>query len=77
MSTSERADELQAQADALRAVGRLEDALIAARSIYDRGRTPENLAVAQQAAVELRAARAASRTEGVTVGGDAYVETEA
>lgn len=77
MSSLDLADELQARADAMRAVGHLEEALIAARAIYSRDQTPENLAIAQQAAVDLRAARAASRTEGVTVGGDAYRETEA
>lgn len=77
MSSLDLADELQAQADALRAEGRLEAALIAARAACESDRTPANLATAQEAAEALRAARAARRSEGVTVGGDAYIETEA
>jgi len=68
-SSAERAAELRAQADALDTLGQLEADLLAAKESGDKGATRE-------AAEALREARSLTRTEGVSVGGDAFIETE-
>lgn len=71
MSTSaERAAELRAEADALEALSGLESTLLAAKASGDP-------AAVKDAAEALREARSVARSEGVSVGGDAYIETEA
>ncbi|MGS2645860.1 hypothetical protein [Streptosporangium sp. G12] len=73
MSSLDRADELQAQADALRELATLEDAYTEAMQAYLDDRTDEKWEAKQAAAEALRAARAESRSEGVSVGGDAFL----
>ena len=79
MSTSsERAAELRRQADALDNIAHLEDELAAAKAAYIANPDSEDAKEAKNAAAEaLRAARSETRTEGVSVGGDAYVMKEA
>lgn len=70
MSTSaDRADELQAQVDALRRQAVLETDLLDAKASSDE-------TAVREAANALRAARSLTRTEGVSVGGDAYTVEE-
>jgi hypothetical protein len=69
MSTSaERAAELRAQAEALDALAGLESDLLDAKASGDK-------ASVRAAAEALRGARSEARTEGVSVGGDAFVMT--
>ncbi|HEY9370041.1 hypothetical protein [Streptomyces sp.] len=65
-SSAERAAQLRAEADALEAQAVLETALLDAKASGDR-------ASIREAAEALRAARSETRTEGFTVGGDAFV----
>lgn len=65
-SSAERAAQLRAEADALEALAGLESNLLAAKESGDRDEISE-------AAQALRDARSLTRTEGVTVGGDAFV----
>lgn len=76
MSSLDMAAELEARAAVLRVEGGLEAALIAARETAAVEPTPANREAERAAAVSLREARAARRSEGVTVGGDAYVDEE-
>ncbi|MBN6054535.1 hypothetical protein JYK22_21515, partial [Nonomuraea sp. RK-328] len=76
VSSSDRAAELRAQADALDTLASLEADLIAAKQAYADEPTPENREAKQAAAVALREARSLTRTNGVSVGGDAYVDEE-
>lgn len=77
MSSAERAAELRAQADALDALAGLESDLSAAKQAYADDPNEDTRKAKRAAAVALRAARQTYRPEGVTVGGDAYIETEA
>ncbi|TYB69717.1 hypothetical protein FXF51_06025 [Nonomuraea sp. PA05] len=65
-SSAERAAELRAQADALDAMAGLENDLLAAKESGDK-------AAIREASLALREARSQTRTEGTTVGGDAFV----
>ncbi|MEU6709984.1 hypothetical protein ABZ897_00780 [Nonomuraea sp. NPDC046802] len=65
-SSAERAAELRAQADALDAMAGLETTLLDAKASGDKE-------AIREAAEALRAARSETRTEGFTVGGDAFV----
>lgn len=76
MSSADRAADLRAQADALEALAGLEADLLDAKQAYADDPTEENKAAKTEAALKLRAARAATRPEGVTVGGDAYVTND-
>jgi hypothetical protein len=76
VSSLDLAAELEARAAVLRAEGGLEVALTAAREAAAADPTPANREAERVAAVALREARAARRSEGVTVGGDAYVDEE-
>jgi hypothetical protein len=73
-SSADRAAQLRAEADALEALAGLEDDLKAAKAAYDQNPSVENAAAKQDIAERLRAARAATRPEGVSVGGDAFVD---
>lgn len=66
MSSADRAAELRAQADALDTLAQLEADLLNAKQSGDPDRIRE-------AAEALREARSLTRTEGVSVGGDAFV----
>lgn len=77
MSSAERAAQLRAQADALDALAGLETDLADAKQAYADDPNEDTKAAKVSAAVALRAARQTYRPEGVTVGGDAYIETEA
>lgn len=77
MSSAERAAELRAQADALEALAGLEADLLAAKTAYTESPSGEARAAKQAAALALREARALTRPESTTVGGDAYVAEEA
>ena len=66
MSSADRAAELRAQADALDAVVGLEHRLLDAKASGDP-------AAIDDAAKELRNARQQIRTEGVSIGGDAFI----
>lgn len=68
-SSSERAAELRRQADALDSMAELEQSLLAAKESGDK-------AAIREASEVLRGARSQTRTEGTTVGGDAYVMTD-
>lgn len=71
MSTSaDRAIALRAEADALDALGLLETELLAAKNSGD-------LEAVRATSEALRQARSLTRTDGVSIGGDAYIETEA
>jgi len=72
-SPAELAAQLRAKADALEALAGLEENLRAAKRAYEQNPTKQNLAAKAEAMEAVRAARAAARDEGVTVGGDAYV----
>ncbi|MEU7831366.1 MULTISPECIES: hypothetical protein [unclassified Nonomuraea] len=76
MSSLDLAEELEARAAALRAEARLEDDLEAAKQEYANSPTEQTRAAKQTAAEALRAARAERRSEGVVVGGDAFVDEE-
>jgi hypothetical protein len=76
MSSADRAAELRSQADALEALAGLEADLMAAKQAYTSNPTVETRAAKQAAAVALREARALTRPENTTVGGDAYVSEE-
>jgi hypothetical protein len=67
-SSAERAAQLRAEADALEALAGLESDLLAAKENGDQDEIRE-------AAQALRDARSLTRSEGTTVGGDAYVQT--
>ncbi|WP_433364085.1 hypothetical protein [Streptosporangium sp. CA-115845] len=73
MSSADRAAALRAQADALDELGRLETELLAAKAAYDDDPSDENKAAKTDAAHALREARSDTRSEGVQVGGDAYL----
>lgn len=75
-SSAERAAELRAQADALDAMAGLEEDLSAAKAAYYDDPTEENKAAKVAAALALREARSLTRSDGVSVGGDAYVVEE-
>lgn len=76
MSTSaERAAALRAEADALDALAVLETDLLAAKAAHAEDPTEETKTAKQAASEALREARSLTRTEGVSVGGDAYIET--
>lgn len=77
MSSLDRAVELRAQADALETLASLEADVLAAKRAYNDDPSPENRAAKQAAMEALREARALTRTEGVSVGGDAYIAEEA
>lgn len=64
-SSAERAAALRAEADALEALAGLETDLLTAKAAED----PDAV---RAAAVALREARSVTRTEGVSVGGDAF-----
>ncbi|MCC5574496.1 hypothetical protein IMZ11_02425 [Microtetraspora sp. AC03309] len=72
----DRAAALRAQADAVETLDRLERDLADAKAAHEDNPTPETYAAKQKVAHALRAAREAARSEGVTVGGDAYVDEE-
>ncbi|OPG13641.1 hypothetical protein [Microbispora sp. GKU 823] len=72
MSTADRVAELRAQADALEALAGLEADLAEAKAAYDANPNEETKAARDQAMQALRDARALTRTDGVSVGGDAY-----
>ncbi|TDD54572.1 hypothetical protein E1286_05110 [Nonomuraea terrae] len=76
MSSAERAADLRAQADALDALASLEAELTAAKAAYTANPNPETLAAKRAAMDNIREARSLTRTEGVSVGGDAYVDKE-
>lgn len=76
MSSADRAADLRAQADALDALAGLESDLSAAKQAYADHPNEDTRAAKRTAAVALRAARQTYRPEGVTVGGDAYVDEE-
>ena len=65
-ASDDRADELQAQVDALRRQAVLEKDLLDAKQSGDK-------TAVREAAEALREARSLTRTEGVSVGGDAFV----
>lgn len=67
-SSADRAAELRAQADALDTLAGLEADLLAAKASGDR----EAVRAASEA---LREARSLTRTDGTSVGGDAFVMT--
>lgn len=73
MSSADRAARLRAEADALEALAGLEDELKAAKAAYLENPNDETRAAKEEVAERLRAARAATRPEGVRVGGDAVV----
>lgn len=73
MSSLDRAAELRAQADALDALATLETELRDAKQAYEDDPSEENKTAKNDAALKLRAARAETRPEGTTVGGDAFV----
>ncbi|ETK36145.1 hypothetical protein [Microbispora sp. ATCC PTA-5024] len=77
MSTADRAAELRAQADALDSIAGLEADLAKAKAAYAANPTEKTRAEKQRVALALREARATIRSEGHTVGGDAYVDEEA
>ncbi|MGI5274746.1 hypothetical protein ACQEUU_37315 [Nonomuraea sp. CA-218870] len=72
----ELAEELEARAAALRDEERLKDDLKAAKQAYADNPTDETKTAKQAAMEALRDCRSRARTEGVTVGGDAYVDKE-
>jgi len=65
-SSADRADELQAQVDALRQQAALEKDLLDAKA----SGSPDEI---RDAAEALRQVRSETRTEGVSVGGDAFI----
>ncbi|MEV0382395.1 hypothetical protein [Nonomuraea sp. NPDC050643] len=65
-ASDDRADELQAQVDALRRQAVLEKELLDAKASGDR-------TAIQEAAETLREARSQTRPKGMSVGGDAFV----
>ena len=73
MSSADRAAELRAQADALDDLARLETDLLAAKAAYDDDPSEQTKAAKTDAAQALREARSEARSEGVQVGGDAYL----
>lgn len=75
-ASADRAADLRTEADALDSLADLEADLLAAKDAYNSAPTEENRAARQAAAEALRRARAETRTEGVTVGGDAFIEQE-
>lgn len=75
MSALDRLAELDKQRAAIAAEAELEAALADAKAAHSADPTAENRAAKQAIARELRAHRAATRAEGVTVGGDAFVST--
>ncbi len=76
MSTADRAAQLRAQADALESQAGLEQKLEAAKRAYADNPNEETRAAKQEAAQALRDARQAERSEGTTVGGDAYIDEQ-
>lgn len=66
MSSADRAAELRAEADALDTLAQLEADLLDAKQSGDR-------AAIRAASEALREARSLTRSEGTTVGGDAFV----
>lgn len=77
MSTSaDRAAALRAEADALDALAVLETDLLAAKAAHAKDPTEETKAAKTAASLALREARSLTRSEGVSVGGDAYVDEE-
>ena len=66
MSSLDRAAELRAQADALEALGGLEADLLAAKASGDS-------TAVRETAEALREARSLTRSEGISVGGDAFI----
>lgn len=66
MSSADRAAELRAQADALEALAGLEQQLLDAKASGDQ-------TAVREAAEALREARSLTRSEGVSVGGDAFI----
>lgn len=76
MSSLDLAEELEARAAALRAEARLEDDLEAAKQAYADNPSDDAKEAKQKAAEALRAARATRRSDGVVVGGDAFVDEE-
>jgi hypothetical protein len=68
-SSADRAAELRAQADALDTLAGLEADLLAAKDSGDKD-------AIRGAAEALHAARSLTRTEGVSVGGDAFVSND-
>ncbi len=75
MSSLDRAAQLRAEADDIEAeaFATLKADLLAAKAAYADDPSEENKAAKNDAALKLRAARAASRPETPAVGGDAYV----
>ena len=76
MSASDRAAVLEAELEALKVEAALEADLLAAKSACAEDPSPQAYAAKQEVARALRAHRAANRTEGVSVGGDAFVDEE-
>lgn len=76
MSTADRAAELRAQADALEALAGLEADLATTKAAYEATPTEETKAAREAAMQALRDARALTRTDGVSVGGDAFITEE-
>jgi hypothetical protein len=76
MSSLDLADELEAKAAALRAVGRLEADLAEAKAAYTANPNGDTKAAKQAAMEAVREARSLTRPEGVSVGGDAFVDKE-
>lgn len=76
MSAADRAAELRAKADALDALARFETDLLAAKAAHAEDPTEETKAAKTAASLALLEARSLTRSEGVSVGGDAYVDEE-
>lgn len=76
-SSAERAAALRAEAEALDALAVLELDLLAAKSAHAEDASGETKTAKQAASEALRAARSLTRADGVSVGGDAFIETEA
>lgn len=75
MTASDRVQALRDQLAAAETEEALAADLLAAKQAYGDDPNPETRQAKQDAALALRAHRAETRTEGTTVGGDAFVST--